>query len=152
MSSSRRSRCRKSKPVTGETYSRADEALWDDAYLLRLFNEQLDNNGAIRDTHSETEDKESSVLSAVSEESNLGKRIAASAMSSSTSSSKGDAPSKRGRSSANRDFLPRGCSILNELPKDVAKLVQSFYNAGFEAGRYIGRAETSETSSRKRHR
>ncbi|CBZ29571.1 conserved hypothetical protein [Leishmania mexicana MHOM/GT/2001/U1103] len=153
MSSARRSRGHNGKLATGETYSRADEALWDDAYLLKLFNEQLDNAGAVKDTRGETQDDDESVLSTETEGSDSEKaRVAASATSSSTAASEGGARVQRGSMSAKSEILSRSFPTLNGLPEDIQALVQSFYNAGFEAGRFVGRSSASKKCCRKRHR
>ncbi|AYU81736.1 hypothetical protein, conserved [Leishmania donovani] len=153
MSSARRSRGRNGKLATCETYSRADEALWDDAYLLKLFNEQLDNASAVKDAREETQDDDESVLSTETERSDgeTG-RVAASATSSSTAASEGEVRVQRGSMSAKSEMISRSFPSLNGLPEDIQALVQSFYNAGFEAGRFVGRSNASKKCGRKRHR
>ncbi|KAG5470163.1 hypothetical protein LSCM4_02857 [Leishmania orientalis] len=153
MSCARRSRSRNGKPAKGDTYSRADEALWDDAYLLKLFNEQLDNADAVKDTREETPNNEDSVLSTATEITD-GKEEAAgdSATSSSSDTSERGAREKEAPRSAESALVRRSFPTLNGLPDDIEALVQSFYTAGFEAGRFVGRSETSKKGCRKRHR
>ncbi|XQJ29711.1 hypothetical protein NXY56_005771 [Leishmania guyanensis] len=154
MSTARRSRGCNGKPGLGETYSRADEALWDDAYLLKLFNEQLDNADAVKDTREDGQDHDHSVLSTgteSSEEEEEG-RVSTSATSSGTAATERDVRAQRGSTSAKSKMISHHFSTLNGLPEDIQALVHSFYNAGFEAGRFIGRSDALKKCSRKRHR
>ncbi|CAJ1032477.1 hypothetical protein, conserved [Leishmania lindenbergi] len=154
MSTARRSRGCNGKPTLGETYSRADEALWDDAYLLKLFNEQLDNADAVKDTREDGQDHDHSVLSTgteSSEEEEEG-RVSTSATSSGTAATERDVRAQRGSTSAKCKMISHHFPTLNDLPEDIQALVHSFYNAGFEAGRFIGRSDALKKCGRKRHR
>ncbi|KAI5687583.1 hypothetical protein MNV84_06638 [Leishmania braziliensis] len=159
MSTARRSRGCNGKPALGETYSRADEALWDDAYLLKLFNEQLDNADAVKDTREDGQDHDHSVLSTGTESSEGEEeeeeeegRVSTSATSSGTAATERDVRAPRGSTSAKSQMVSHDFPTLNGLPEDIQALVHSFYNAGFEAGRFIGRSDALKKRSRKRHR
>ncbi|GET91519.1 hypothetical protein, conserved [Leishmania tarentolae] len=153
MSSARRSRNRNGKCATGETYSRADEALWDDAYLLKLFNEQLDNAEGVKDAREETQDDVDSVPSTETDGSDTANTdVGDSATSSSRSVAERERCGPLESMPAKSEMTARGFPTLNSLPEDIQALVQSFYSAGFEAGRFVGRSEESKKCCRKRYR
>lgn len=153
MSHARCARERNAQPK-GETYSRADEALWDDEYLLKLFNEQLENSGAVSEA-AHSSDPQSSASRISEAETGEDDALSASSGSRSSTSSRSSMDHKRKRESKTTGAAPVAASSAPSnlhLPEDIQALVQSFYNAGFEAGRYVGRAEAKEGKSRKRHR
>ncbi|KPI90779.1 hypothetical protein ABL78_0012 [Leptomonas seymouri] len=149
MSSSRRAQRRNAQPK-GETYSRADEALWDDEYLLKLFNEQLGNSGAVSEVARESDNDDSSEASTADTGPGDGAH-SASSDSHSTASSKYAVDQKIGGTQSAAVATANGLKDLR-LPDSILVLVQSFYNAGFEAGRYVGHTEAAGKKSRKRHR
>ncbi|KAG5470584.1 hypothetical protein LSCM1_01828 [Leishmania martiniquensis] len=153
MSSARRPRSRNGKPAKAETYSRADEALWDDAYLLKLFNEQLGNSDAVKDTGDATPADDVSVVTTDTDISDREEgSVSDSAAAALSDASETDAQETLSRRSSKPAVAQRSFPTLNGLPDDIQALVDSFYAAGFEAGRYVGRSEVSKRASRKRHR
>ncbi|KAK7199784.1 hypothetical protein NESM_000025200 [Novymonas esmeraldas] len=154
MSAVRRSRSRNGKAAGGESYSRADGALWDDAYLLKLFNEQLDSTDAVVDSRTALRDGDDSALSSATELSSgeAEERATTSASSSSSTTSQKHAGRHGTAHVIEKVTAAGGVAAVDELPADVQALVQSFYRAGFEAGRYVGSLHASTASSRKRQR
>ncbi|KPA84737.1 hypothetical protein ABB37_01233 [Leptomonas pyrrhocoris] len=147
MSTARRARERNAHPKA-ETYSRADEALWDDEYLLKLFNEQLENSAAVSDAaHPDINDRSNETSVSASETEDDGECSS----TDSTTSSKSSVNEKNGATKSAAEAAASDLGGL-QLPDDVKTLVQSFYRAGFEAGRYVGRTETAGQKSRKRRR
>jgi hypothetical protein len=148
MSGSRRTR-ELNASEKGETYSRADEALWDDEYLLKLFNEQLENSTAVSEA-ARDDGVDRSVASSATETGTERDAESSSKTPSATSSGRHVETTKHITAKSAAGLA--GVSGGFQLPEDIQALAQSFYNAGFEAGRYVGRTEAARQKSRKRHR
>lgn len=147
----------------GTTYSRGDSGLWDDGELIRLWNAQLDRiknggDGAANTTpHSDTEDSSdlrteegSSADDSSSsgggervEGTGCGRAFAALANAASTASPYSVAGGVAPATTA----AHVGCPLpIGHLPAEVQALVQSFYVAGFEAGKYAAAHEHRKRS------
>lgn len=142
------------KKVEEETYARDDQSLWDDAYLLKLFNEQLENSTAVQSTLSNSADD----ISATEDDASSADREASTTATSVLRSTAGQPRAEGVVDVAATPTVEKqgsdasSVSIAIHVPSDMVELVQAFYRAGYESGRRVGYCDAVNSLHRKRGR
>nr|CCC96003.1 unnamed protein product [Trypanosoma congolense IL3000] len=136
------------------TRGETDESLWDDSDLIRMWNEQLDN-----DQQEETEhngpmpadvSRDGSLIVTESESDGGGSAPSSSAPQAPQRSSTWTGPAVGGNNSAAAGFSGTLLLDMNRnLPPEIQRLAMAYYNAGYEAGHFVA-SYTSAVGKRPR--